>query len=524
MDTVKLVEEIQHYERLLQYEAALLDAQDDLISFSEVVMPARGKANDITKSAYIAAKHHRFMADMMMRVEAGETLKTILSTPPRHGKSQLCTINFAAWFSARNPEKDIIVATYNETFAVDFGKKIKELVQSPRFRQVFPDYELRADGKASDHMITSEGGNLYFLGRRSATTGRGGDLIIVDDPTKDDKEARSEVFKEDLWEWFTQTLLTRRHHDKAAVCVTQTRWIEDDIIGRITDRTNPSYSPKFAEGFEHINLAAIAEEDDPIGRRPGQALWPERFGKKYLEEMREANAVSYAALYQGNPTPEDGVYFQKEDIFEYDADELPKQLRMYVTSDHAVGTKQINDPTCMVPYGICENDIAWILPGVRWRRMSSMDAVEEMIEIIRAYNPMFWYAEKGHISKAIGPFLKKRMAEESVYVPVIETHPVADKIQRAQSGRARCAQGKIRFPRQARWWPRAKAELLKFPNARNDDFVDNVSMIGMRLNSHTPAGRAQNTTGYAPGTFGHMLKQFRDEDAARVKAKGRAGW
>ena len=524
MDTVELVEEIQLYERLLKYEAALLDAEDDLISFSEVTMPARGKANDISQSGYIAAKHHRFMADMMMRVESGDLLKTILSCPPRHGKSQLCTINFAAWYSARNPDRDVIVATYNESFALDFGKKIKELVQSPRFRQIFPDYELRADGKASDHIITSEGGNLYFLGRRSATTGRGGDLIIVDDPTKDDKEARSETFKDDIWEWFTQTLLTRRHHDKAAICLTQTRWIEDDIIGRITDKTNPAYSPKFAEGFEHINLAAIADEEDPIGRKPGQPLWPERFGRKYLEEMREANAVSFAALYQGDPTPDDGVYYQKDDIYEYDRDELPERLRIYVVSDHAVGTKQINDPTCIIPFGVCENDIAWVFSDVRWRRMNSMDAVEEMIEVIRAHNPMFWYAEKGHISKAIGPFLKKRMQEESVYVPVMEHHPVADKIQRAQSARARCAQGKIRFPKQARWWPRAKAEMLKFPNARNDDFVDGVSMIGMRLQSSFRAGSTQKSTGFAPGTFGHMLKEFRDEDRAAKIKKSQAGW
>lgn len=514
--------DLNQYLRLLEYRKGLMEAENDLLRFAEVTMPEPRHPDDISKSRYIAGKHHRFMADLMMQIERGEKRKSILNTAPRHGKTELCTKRFCAWYSARNPEKDIIVATYNEKFAQDFGKDVREIIASPRFKQVFPEYTLKA--QSNDHLKTYMGGDIFFLGRRSSTTGRGGNLIIVDDPTKDDREVRYDTFRDDCWQWFTQTLLTRRHDDRAAIIVTQTRWHEDDIVGRITDISNPAYSRKFAEGFEVINLPAIAEDSDPLGRRPGEPLWPERFGLEYLEEMQEANATSFSALYQCDPTPDDGVFFRPDELFEYSHGELPDKLTMYVASDHAVGTKDHNDPTCILPFGLDENGTAWVMPQVVWKRMDAQEAVEEMIEVMRLHNPIFWYAEKGHITKSIGPFLAKRMQEEGVYTPIIEEHPVGDKLQRAQSGRARCAQGKIRFPAAAPWWPKAKSELLKFPNGRFDDFVDVISTIGNKVGYHTGPGKVIQKTKHAPGTYGYMLEEFRREDRQRKFMEKSSGW
>lgn len=512
----------ERYLELLDYEAALRDAEDDLLSFAKITMPNIRRPDDPTDSKYIPGRHHVLMADVMMQVERGEERKVIINTAPRHGKTELCTKRFVAWFSARNPDKDIIVATYNEKFAQDFAKDVRDIIASKRFQQVFPEYYLTQ--QSNEQLRTYAGGDIFFLGRRSSTTGRGGDLIVVDDPTKDDKEIKYATFREDCWQWFTQTLLTRRHNDKAAIVVSQTRWHEDDIVGRISDKTNPAYSRKFADGFKIINLPAIAEEDDPLNRNPGEALWPERFGIEYLEEMREANSTSFSALYQCNPTPMDGVFYTAEELYEYDNSELPTNLRMFVVSDHAVGTAAINDPSVLMPFGIDENGIAWVMPEVIWRRMNSNETVEEMLRIISDYSPIFWYAEKGHISKAIGPFLQKRMQETGVYCPIIEEHPVGDKVQRATSARARCAQGKIRFPKNAPWWGKAKAELLKFPNGRFDDFVDAVSMIGLKLTTHTAPGSARVEQRDKPGTFGHLLKQFREQDRKAKAKRDRAGW
>jgi predicted phage terminase large subunit-like protein len=517
-----MVMDLEHYLSLLEYELALQEAEDDLLRFAEVTMPEMRFPDDISRTRYKAGRHHRLMADLMMQVERGERRKVIINTAPRHGKSELCTKRFCAWYSALHPDHDIIVATYNEKFALDFGKDIREIMSSPRFQQVFPEFYLKS---ASNETVTTyAGGDIFFLGRRSSTTGRGANLIIVDDPTKDDKDVRYDGFREDVWQWFTQTLLTRRHDDRAAIVISQTRWHEDDIVGRITDKQNPAYSPKFSEGFEIVNLPAIAEHDDPLKRKPGEPLWPERFGLKYLEEMQDANPASFAALYQCDPTPDDGVFFRVEEIHEYEAGELPEKLTMYVASDHAVGTKNINDPSCLVPFGLDENGTAWVMPQIVWRRMDAQEAVEEMIGIMRSQKPVFWYAEKGHITKSIGPFLSKRMEEEGVYTPVLEEQPIGDKIQRAQSGRARCAQGKIKFPKHAPWWPRAKSEMLKFPNARFDDFVDVVSMIGLKVGYHTGPSKVIQKPKHQPGTFGYMLAEFRKQDREDAFRSEAAGW
>ena len=514
--------DLMHYLRLLEYEDALLGAEEDLLEFAQVTMPYQNDMDDPKKSRYIPARHHRFLADVMMRVEQGLERKIIINLPPRSGKSELCTKRFAAWYMGRHPDHDIIIATYNEKFAHDFSKEIREIINSHRFRQVFPQFALVQ--QSDERLRTNGGGDMFFLGRRSATTGRGANCIIVDDPTKDDKEVKYAAFREDCWQWFTQTLLSRRHNDRAPIVMTQTRWNDDDIVGRITDPTNPSYSPRFAADFKVISLPAFAEEGDPLGRAPGEVLWPERFGKRYLEEMREANPLAFSALYQCNPTPDDGVYYGVNDIHEYTEDMLPESLRIYVVSDHAVATKEINDPSCLLPFGICERGNAWILPDAVWKRMDGSQTITEMLTLIKSRRPMRWFAEKGHISKALKPFLTKRMQEENLFCPIDEVQPIGDKIQRATSARARASQGKILFPRFAPWWPRAKSELLKFPNARNDDFVDCVSMIGLKLTSLVSPGRNMMRTESTPGTYGHLLKQWRHSDAEQQFANERKGW
>ncbi|MDG3089238.1 terminase family protein [Vibrio hannami] len=174
---------------LLEYEAALQDARDDLIRFAEMTMPVERDMSNPHRTRYDAQPHHRLMAKTAMGIESGEAQKEILNAPPRHGKSELCTRRFAAWYWDATPERDIFVATYNENFAGDFGIEIREIIQSQRFKQIFPDFRLKKT--AEGRLTNASGGNLYPLGRRSTMTGRGADLIILDDPIKDDKEARN---------------------------------------------------------------------------------------------------------------------------------------------------------------------------------------------------------------------------------------------------------------------------------------------------------------------------------------------
>lgn len=506
--------DLRRYERLLCYELACRDAADGLLDFTRFTMPRARAPHDPDKTLYQTGRHHEVMADLMESILRREVMIAILNAPPRHGKTELCTRRTNAYVAGRFPEWDVITATYGEKFARDFKNDVRAIMGTHRYRQVFPETWVAKEGP--DQLMTNAGKNLFFLGRRSPTTGRGGDLILVDDPTKDDAEARSQVWRDDMWQWFTQTLLSRRHHDKAPVIITQTRWHEDDIVGRLTDRSNPHFSEEFAKGVVVVDLPALAEGDDPMGRQPGEALWPERFGADYLERMRAANPVSFSALYQSNPTPAEGVFFMKDDIHTYSREDLARvesELRIYSASDHAVATAAHNDPTCMGPYGVAADGTAYILPDLIWRRLNSDQAVEEMVGMFAKRKPIFHYAEKGHISQSIGPFLRKRMQEEGLHVPILEDHPAKDNVTRAQSARARMSTGKLLIPDFAPWTERAKVELMKFPNGRHDDFVAFLSIIGMKLMVSAGGRRGPLVKDAAPpGSWAALKAQFAEQD------------
>ena len=227
-----------------------------------------------------------------------------------------------------------------------------------------------------------------------------------------------------------------------------------------------------------------------MGRKPGEALWPEKFPIDVLEGIKRLDPRGFSALYQGQPAPEDGDFFKREWIKTYGPGEIPANLRYYAASDHAVATTQDADKTCLMVVGLDEHDNIWVMPDVWWRRARTDAVCDGMLALMRKYKPMWWWAERGHISKAIGPFLRKRMQEENIYCAIDEVVPAKDKQSRAQAIRGRMAMGKVFFPRYVAWWPDAEAELLKFPAARHDDFVDTLAHIGMGLGSQVAAEAA----------------------------------
>ena len=176
---------------------------------------------------------------------------------------------------------------------------------------------------------------LFFVGVGGTLTGRGGDINILDDPVKNRKEADSPIVREALWNWYNNVLRYRMMTQDAALVIIATRWNEDDIIGRHTDPTNPYYNEEEAATWSIINLPALAEEDDPLGRPIDQPLWPSRFGTQFLLDQRRADARGFSALYQGRPTPAEGSFFKNDHIRTYNKmSDLPHpdSLRYYGAS------------------------------------------------------------------------------------------------------------------------------------------------------------------------------------------------
>jgi predicted phage terminase large subunit-like protein len=476
-DLSEIASEIQ----LLERQKQILKAKSSLLAYTSFTMPDPAAPNDVHKSRYEAEKFHESCAAALEAVERGEIVQLIFCEPPRHGKTELATKRFAAWYSGKHPEHDIGVGSYSDTMAEDFGADTRAIMQSAQHRQVFPGFKLRRGGAAKSNIQTDKGGRLIFVGRGGAFTGRGAHLLLLDDLFKDHEEARSQAIRDQAWNWFTKVAMTRRMGKKLVV-ITMTRWHSDDIIGRLTDPDSPYYNAEEAKKWKIIRLPAIAEEDDPLGRKPGEALWPKRYDLEFLESQRRLDPLGFAALYQQSPTVADGTLFLRENIRRYKPGQLPENLRYYASSDHAVGIKQRNDPSCFGKVGIDQQDNMYFTE-LFWKRVPTDQAAEAMLSMASGKTaPIVWWAERGHISQSIGPFLRRLSLETQRYINIREVTPVGDKAQRAQSFSARLAMGKVFFP-EGFIWDKAIEELMAFPNGIHDDFVDMCSLLGLGLRS-----------------------------------------
>jgi predicted phage terminase large subunit-like protein len=519
-------------ELVLRRLLAIEQAHDDLVRFAELVNPTPDQPDDPDKSLYQPERFHRVMAAGLQALERGfmhdgdepgTCTRLIISLPPRHGKTQLASKSFIPWYVGRHPHGSTIFGTYNDKFSQDIGRAVRDIMQHPAYRQVFPDAVLKEESQAADRLETTSGGVLAFVGRGGTTTGRGGDLLVVDDPVKDRAEADSPTIRESMWNWFNQIIGTRMMTDRARILLVQTRWHEDDIVGRLTDPSNDFYDEHVAKRWKIIDLPALAMSDDVLGRKEGEALWPKRFGVSFLKDQRRQDPRGFSALYQGRPSPEQGNFFRSEWLGVYRPNQLPQNLRIYAASDHAVSLVQGRDKTALVLVGVDEQDDIWVLPQSILRQLDSNMAVDTMLGLIREHKPLFWWAERGQVSKSIGPFLRKRMLEESAFCSIIELTPVMDKQTRAQSIQGRMAMRKLHFPEFANWWPEARDQILKFPHAQHDDFVDALAYIGLGLQQQVPMAPIRRREVHGPHTFGALLAQRRNAER-HVRLRHTGGW
>lgn len=386
--------------------------------------------------------------------------------PPRHGKSEKASKRFPAWYLGRNPKRQIIAASYNSDLATDFGREVRNIVASPEFGEVFGNVALRQDSRAADRMNTSHGGAYFAVGVGTATTGRGAHLGLIDDPFKDREEADSEIQREKVWNWYRSTFYTRLMPGGAIVLI-QTRWHEDDLAGRLLEQDG-----RVGDGGQWTVLDLPAIKD-------GKALWPEWYDVPALERIKATiGPREWSALYQQQPQPDEGTFFQREWLKHWD--ERPKHLHIYGTSDYAV-TDGGGDYTVHRVWGVDPSGGIYRLDG--WRGQASADVwVESKLDLIVKHKPFAWFGEAGVIQKAVEPMLRRRMLERKVFCRLEWLSSIHDKPTRARGFQSRAAMGKVWFE------PGADvSEFLAFPAGKHDDDVDTASMIGRALDMAHPA-------------------------------------
>ena len=425
-----------------------------------------------TNPAYRAAPHHALIAEKLEAVARGEVLRLMICTPPRHGKSELASRRFPAWFLGLLPEKQIIAASYNSDLADDFGREVRNIVDSPEFGNLF-DTKLAPDSKAANRWHTDEGGMYIAAGVGTAMTGRGADVLLIDDPFKDRKEADSELQRKNVWDWYTSTAYTRLMPG-GAIVVINTRWHDDDLSGRLLFEQDNG-----GDKWDLLNLPAIEN---------GEALWPEWYPLERLEQIRSVlPARDWNALYQQNPIPDDGDYFKAGWFADYD--ELPETLTVYGASDYAV-TDGGGDYTEHGIFGVDFNKNLYVLDW--WRGQEAADVwIDRKCDLIGRHKPNCWFGESGPIRRAIEPFMMSRMTQRNAFCRIEWLPSVADKPTRARSIQAMASMGKVFFPKNAAWKGDVLAQLLRFPAGKHDDSVDVFSLIGRGLEFIREPGRGR---------------------------------
>ena len=275
-----------HIRKLLS-ERRIRGAREDLIGYVKHTTPH-----------YTVHSFHRQVADALMAAERGEIRRLMISAPPRHGKTQLVSKRFPLWYLGRNPDKQIIHCGYGGTIAVDAGRDLRNLTYNLAHRDVFPDCILMGDSKAVDKWHTKNGGVYIAAGVEGPITGRGFHLGIVDDPVKGWKDAYSTVMQNNAWDWYKSEFFPRRMGADNIIIAIGTRWHENDLFGRLLAQNIPG------EEWVHLRFPAIDEE--------GNALCPSLIPLKELEISRTLSPKVWNALYMGDPTPDEGVYFERD--------------------------------------------------------------------------------------------------------------------------------------------------------------------------------------------------------------------
>ncbi len=310
-------------------------ARNDLAAYASVMWPA-----------FELAPHHRLIIEYLERVDRGECDRLIISLPRRHGKTMLVQF-FVARFLGRHPDRSVITTSYGAELAEDSGRRIRGLVNAPLHQAIFPNCRTVNDSNAAHRFGLIAGGNFFAVGAGGVLTGRGADLLIIDDAVKSREQAYSVTERKTLQQWYESTAYTRLQPG-GAVVVIGTRWHEADLIGWLLNEHS-------SDGWRVVSLPAIAEatgwvcklmgRGDPLGRKEGEPLWPEKYPLEALNRIRASiGSSAWAALYQGRPAPEEGAVFRKEWWRSYS--EPPKYTRLVFSLDTAFKAKPLTIASC----------------------------------------------------------------------------------------------------------------------------------------------------------------------------------
>jgi predicted phage terminase large subunit-like protein len=454
----KLLDEVKIYQSAIEREKA----QVSFMEYVKMMWPG-----------FVHGRHHALMAKKFEAIAKGEMKRVIINMPPRHTKSEFASYLLPSWFLGLHPAKKVIQCSNTADLAVGFGRKVRNLVDSEQYATVFPGVKLRQDSKAAGRWATNKNGEYFAIGVGGTVTGKGADLLIIDDPHSEQEAALAagnpEIYQK-VYEWYTSGP-RQRLQPGGAIVIVMTRWGEADLTGRVLQ---DALKREKGEEWELIELPAIMPSGNP--------LWPEFWSIDELEALKEELPVSkWNAQYQQKPTGEEGALVKREWWKIWERERPPRCEYVIQSWDTAFTKSERSDYSACTVWGVFHMDedpknVNVILLEAYQERLEFPELKEKAFEMYNIWEPDTCIIE----AKAAGSpliFEMRRMG-----VPVQEYTPVRgnDKFVRINSVTDLFRSGKVWAP-DTRWAHELIEQMAAFPNAAHDDLVDSSTQALIRF-------------------------------------------
>jgi len=454
-EKVEVLDEISRYE----VEKLKQIGQNDFLSFVDHVYPG-----------YKVGPHHKRLAKIFEDIASGKKKRVIVNIAPRHGKSELISYLAPAWFLGKYPHKKVIMASHTADLAVNFGRRVRNLVNLDKYKDIFPQIELQQDSKSASRWGTNFNGEYFAIGVGGALAGRGADLFIIDDPHSEQeaRQGRPDVFLP-AWEWFQSGPL-QRLMPGGAIIVVMTRWSKLDLTGQII---NHMVQNDDADQWEVVEFPAILPS--------GTSLWPEFWPVEELEAKRVGMDPRYwQAQYMQNPTAEEGALIKREWWQIWDNETPPNCEFLIMSLDAAQEANNRADYNALTTWGVFfneeTNNYCIILLNAIKKRMEFPELKKMVFEEYKEWEPDAFIVEK----KSNGAALYQELRRMGVPVSEFTPGKGQDKISRVNAVSDLFSSGIVWVP-DKRWAKDVIEECNDFPSGANDDLVDSTTQALLRF-------------------------------------------
>ena len=438
------------------------EAKDDFMTFVNTVWPT-----------FIHGRHHEKMARAFERVVNGETKRLIINMPPRHTKSEFASYLLPAWFLGKYPNKKVIQTSHTAELAVGFGRKVRNLVDSDPYKRLFPDVALQSDSKAAGRWNTNHGGDYFAIGIGGAVTGKGADILIIDDPHSEQEAALAQVNPDiynKTYEWYTSGP-RQRLQPGGAIVIVMTRWSQRDLTAQVLKAA----AARDGDQWEVIDFPAILPDGGP--------LWPEFWSLKELEVLREELPSSkWQAQYMQQPTSDNSAIIKREWWKIWEKEDPPYCEYLIQSWDTAFTKNERSDYSACTTWGVFYQPDD---TGIDQANIIALNAFKKRMEFpelkMRAYEEYQEWEPDALIVEAKASGAPLVFELRAMGIPVQEFTPTRgnDKIARLNAVADIFASGKVWVP-DTRWADELMDEIASFPSGEHDDLVDSTSQALLR--------------------------------------------